>query len=199
VTDDAGNHDEDTWEIFVRGPDFKVDAIIFSDRNPMHGDKVRISAMLNNTGQLEWANVTVLLSVDGRKVEEKVVDSLPVNTETIVNFTWTAQKGRHTIKLTVDPRNETAEWNYTNNFMERVINVEAKPLRNIIIIAVIIILVVGIFIFIRRRRRGFEKYRKREKRERPKRKEKKERLEAKRARREKKEKEKKGKGKGKRK
>ncbi|MFO8050984.1 MAG: S8 family serine peptidase [Thermoplasmatota archaeon] len=109
-------------------PDLSVisPAIWFSDGTPESGDRIDISARINNTGATDTENVLVRFidgpELTGRTIGEDTVD-VGSFSHAVAGTSWEANPGIHAITVVVDPEDEIAESNEDNNSAERPLTV----------------------------------------------------------------------------
>jgi hypothetical protein len=90
------------------------------------GDSVVLTAEVFNFGDEEATNIVVTFSVDGDQVGVSNIDYVPTNNSKAARITWIATVGHHIINITVDPTNQIAERNESNNRASISIDVKAS-------------------------------------------------------------------------
>jgi hypothetical protein len=108
-------------------PDLTLNSsdIFFSKDEPIHGEKVTISALIHNRGDGNAANAKIIF-YDGDPAEKGMLighDYIDVPTEdtTEASVSWNATFGNRTIHVIIDPFSKFLEKNYTNNRANRTI------------------------------------------------------------------------------
>ncbi len=94
------------------------------------GDVANITVSVFNNGTVNASNVAVLVKVDGVNLTRGTVSLIPMGNSSQFLCSWTAELGEHTIKVIIDPDNQTSELNKTNNQAEVTVDVsvdEAFP------------------------------------------------------------------------
>ncbi|MCK4491510.1 MAG: hypothetical protein KAU03_02725, partial [Candidatus Altiarchaeales archaeon] len=99
--------------------------IIFSDNSPTAGDSIVITATIHNLENGSYNGFAVTLSVDG-VIESTNMLSIDGNSTNTTEFTWTAVTGMHNITIEVDPSDNVAETNKSNNNASRQITVSSS-------------------------------------------------------------------------
>ena len=97
-----------------------------SNATPMAGTRVTLTARVHNLGDAAAGCATVALSLDGTQIDSTVMD-IPANGTIEVNFTWAARVGDHMLAVRLDPRNEFAEPDETNNNASVSVSVARPP------------------------------------------------------------------------
>jgi hypothetical protein len=90
------------------------------------GDSVNLTAEVFNFGNEGAENVAVVFTVDGDRVGEQVISYISVNNSRAARVTWVATVGHHIINITVDPTNQIAERNESNNRASIGVDVKAS-------------------------------------------------------------------------
>jgi len=128
------------------------------------GRSYGIKAQVRNIGENESGTFYVELKANGASVQEIEVESLAAGASTTVTFTWTPEElfpGDYTLTVTVDPEDDVAEADETNNTATTEVTVSPKPREviwyeqwgPIIAGAVTIVIIVIIAVVITRQRR----------------------------------------------
>ncbi|NQU79268.1 hypothetical protein HQ545_05890 [Candidatus Woesearchaeota archaeon] len=97
-------------------PDLELDTsdITFSDSLPRESQNITIFANVSNLGTTTAENVTVQFIADGSEIGNATIN-ISGSSWTQANVTWLAQMGQNNISVYVDPDNDVAESNETNN------------------------------------------------------------------------------------
>ena len=98
-------------------PDFGVYAekIAFSEDQPKEGDNVRITAQIFNFGTIGFVSIPVDLYVDSVKVASSIVPAIPAFSSQMINLTWKAVGGSHSIMIKVNDAQAIPEADFSNN------------------------------------------------------------------------------------
>lgn len=91
---------------------------------PAPGDEVTFSVTVRNLGADTAAATSLRFTLDGSVLAEPVVPSLAGGASTVVTATWTATSGDHTLLAGVDPDDDVAETDESNNDAQRGFTVE---------------------------------------------------------------------------
>jgi hypothetical protein len=103
---------------------------VFSDNNPTAGDKVIISATIENIGNVDTTKPFQVDFYDGdpdsdgsRFARYTIVEPLAVDNDEVVTVTWTAEDGKkdHTIYVVLNPERNFTEIDYDNNLISKTI------------------------------------------------------------------------------
>jgi hypothetical protein len=94
-------------------------------QRPREGDDVSITFRVLNRGVQGAAAFSVRLFVDGNETSERAFRGLNAGANSSGKLVWRAARGAHTLRLAVDPANEIAERNETNNEAAIVVDVGA--------------------------------------------------------------------------
>jgi hypothetical protein len=113
----------------VANPDLEIspDDITFSNSNPVEEEKIIVNAKIH-VGNIEAKNVLVSFLVDGIYIENKTVSISP-SSIVDVSFNWTTEKGKHEIKIVLDPDNLIEEVNEENNEANKFLKVRVFKLK----------------------------------------------------------------------
>lgn len=111
-------------------PDIRIrdQDIGFSDNNPAAGQNITIMAMVRNIESLPTGNFIVRFydTAWGTLIAERQL-SLPPFTTEVVNTTWRALVGNHTIHAVADSTYIIDELNETNNHGKKTVTVRPRP------------------------------------------------------------------------
>lgn len=141
-------------------PDLTIttDDIIFDNEEPTEGDEVVITYTIYNDGETDAKNILVQIIdvVDGKEkiLKNETIGMIKGGKSEDRTYTWTATKGKHTIKIVIDPLNSIDEGDFEgNNEAEKNINVKSKKKAPAfeIVLALTAILTVTAIIVLRRR------------------------------------------------
>ncbi|MDK2849806.1 MAG: hypothetical protein PWR32_473, partial [Candidatus Woesearchaeota archaeon] len=116
----------DAWSINLSNnlPDLTISNVGFSSENFVEGNNYTITVNVTNLENVDVSNVVVRLNVsfwNGTKTPESSQDStafsLNAGESKLISFNWTAEAGTHIFDIYVDPLNNIAESNESNNFV----------------------------------------------------------------------------------
>jgi hypothetical protein len=96
-------------------------ALDYAPSSIVKGDTVTFNATFNVTGNQNATGMNVTLTVDGIQASATEVD-ITNGTELMINLTWIAVNGTHTIRMNADANNTFDETNETNNNITIVLN-----------------------------------------------------------------------------
>ncbi|HEY81678.1 MAG TPA: hypothetical protein G4O01_00090 [Dehalococcoidia bacterium] len=96
-------------------PDLTVEAIIPSAFEPLLGEMVTLTVIIRNQGTSKAGSTRVVCYVDDAPLAEASVGELGPGMAASLPFSWMAQAGAHTFRAEVDPDDEVAESEETNN------------------------------------------------------------------------------------
>ncbi|MBN1161218.1 MAG: hypothetical protein JXA17_04665 [Dehalococcoidales bacterium] len=99
-------------------PELIVDGITFSPGNVQSGETLEITALVKNQGASHTEDFRTSLYVDGVLVSTQEVTGINSGESTSQVFSWVAEPGLHTFKITLDIDDTVIESNETNNEME---------------------------------------------------------------------------------
>lgn len=123
-----GNN-ERTETIRVAGgarPDLRVRALALSPEAPAAGDRVAVTAVVENRGAGNASAFRVALLADGDLVGEVALPGLEAGAARNVTLpAWNATAGNHVLRAVADPGNEVAEGDEANNALS--VNVTVAP------------------------------------------------------------------------
>lgn len=117
-TDNAANR------TLVVGPDLLVEELAIRPEDPVAGDPVRLRVTVANVGSAVDGAFEVALAIDGTPVTSERLEGLAA--ESTARFTFgpvNVSEGRHTVTVSVDPRQKVDEAREGNNRAERAIRV----------------------------------------------------------------------------
>jgi parallel beta-helix repeat protein len=98
--------------------------IAFSLTAPVENDEVRITATVHNVGTEDASNIPVAFYDNAKLIGESTISHLSKGSSEATGISWHAKpSGWHTITVKVDPRNELAETDESNNDASRSIYV----------------------------------------------------------------------------
>jgi chitodextrinase len=102
VEDPYGGSHETTVLVLVRPylPDVGIDGIELNKERPLHGDSVRITVSMTNSGEARAEGFPVTVYVDDEELTADTV-SIDVGTSRTVQTTWMAVAGSHTVTVDV--------------------------------------------------------------------------------------------------
>ena len=148
VTDGKRGTDRATVKLMVRFIRLAVN-IGWDDTTPTEGDRLSITAWVNNTGDANASSVGVEFLVDGRSMGTQTIEAISGGGRGSASIPWTARRGEHTLTVKIGART----WNSTLAVAER----PAPPPADITLPAVLAIVaaaVCGGILFAVRRARG---------------------------------------------
>jgi len=128
LTNESGEISRHTHETFSRiiGPDLSLlpTDIALSNEEPVEGETITISAQMNNIGEVNATNVSVILIVDDVQVGGLHITPI-IEPGTSVEFStdWVSMAGDHDITIAIDPDNSIDEHTEENNNATRTIRV----------------------------------------------------------------------------
>lgn len=121
-------------------PDFaRADLIILDifpfdpSSNPMEGNTVTFAVNIKNRGPVDAGSFKTAYYIDGSKIGEWSISSLPAGKGIIGIFTWTAVQGNHTLKAFADSSYNVDEKVEINNEREKAFQVVPTPKPDLII------------------------------------------------------------------
>jgi uncharacterized membrane protein len=79
------------------------------------GKIASFTATIGNKGELPAENVEITLYVDKKEVDTRNLPRIVVGDKKLVTFVWPVSEGEHNVKVAVDPNNDIAETDETNN------------------------------------------------------------------------------------
>jgi hypothetical protein len=92
------------------------------------GQEVRFLLRLENRGNGPAPESTVAFLVDGKEVDRQRVQALSIRGKTsLYSDSWEATPGKHRVEVRLDPKNEVAEDNETNDNLTAEFKVAATP------------------------------------------------------------------------
>ncbi len=112
------DEDNNTKVVTLPPPDLIVQGITWTPEDAATGDKVTITATINNQGSSRTQNTQVTCYIDGLPLETKDLPAIDPNGSLTNSFGWTAAAGKHKIKITADVTNRVTESDETNNNKE---------------------------------------------------------------------------------
>jgi len=113
VTESDETNNEKT--IIFPIPDLTIEAIIPSSFEPVMGETVTLTVVIKNQGTSKAGSSRVACYVDDIQLSSVAVGEIEPGAAVSVPFSWVAQAGAHTIRAVVDPNDEVAESEETNN------------------------------------------------------------------------------------
>ncbi|MEW5759498.1 MAG: PKD domain-containing protein, partial [Candidatus Thermoplasmatota archaeon] len=122
-------------------PDLTPKKIELSKDVPMEGEKVKITAKIENVGDVKSESIIVRFYVDEDKIGEKKIDKIEANSSAKVSIDWSPKRGEHKIKVRVDPDKKISENNEENNTKEIKVKVGESMVTIAIVIASVIVLI----------------------------------------------------------
>jgi PKD repeat protein len=97
-----------------------------SNDHPDEGEQVTVAVNVTNEGNLNASNLEVAFYSDGIHFASKRI-WVPANGTNTTSAPWTAQTGNHRLSVTLDPGNEIAETDETNNTANLTVYVNDRP------------------------------------------------------------------------
>ena len=97
------------------GADLIVQNITLSPQDPTIDDTVTITVAVKNQGTVSAGLNNVTCYMDSVILDTRTISSLAAGITTSVAFTWTAQKGSHSVKAIADSGGAITETDETNN------------------------------------------------------------------------------------
>jgi hypothetical protein len=114
-------------------PDLTISDISWTPSDFVEGGTGNFSAKVSNLGSVDAGSFKVAYYLDGSKVGEWSIASLPAGNSLIKSFTWIAIEGNHTVKVFADSGYNVQERFETNNGREETFQVAPKPKPDLII------------------------------------------------------------------
>lgn len=108
-------------------PDLTISDISWNPPAPVEGGAVTFTALISNVGFVNASSFKVAYYLDGSKVGEWSITSLPARNNVTKSFMWTATAGNHTVKVFADSGYSVQERFETNNGREEAFQVGPKP------------------------------------------------------------------------
>ncbi len=99
----------------VRAADLVIDSVTLSPEEALPGETLTFLATVKNRGHGEAPPTQVDFYVDGVRVAFSLIGPLPYGNIKKETFTWVAEEGSHTIRITADANDEVMESNEENN------------------------------------------------------------------------------------
>lgn len=118
----------DTLQVTEGNTDLTITNVTWSPSDPMVGDSVTFSYIVENQGTKGTTDFTNALYIDGERIDISVRTSLVAGeTQTgSFTYTWTATEGPHEIKIVADDLGEITESNEDNNQMVASLTIETQ-------------------------------------------------------------------------
>jgi subtilase family serine protease len=107
-------------------PDLVVRTVTWTPLDAKIGDKMTITARVENQGAAKATKPRVALLIDGASAGYVDVPEIDINSVATVDFSWTATAGQHEISVLANSNNTVLESNISNNSKSRTISFE-KP------------------------------------------------------------------------
>ena len=126
--DETNNETSRSINILPPSPDFSVSSITFNNSTPIHGDAVKITALIQNSGKANASNVLIRFYNDNVGIGDKII-SVANNSIESVSLDWVSIGGDYTIKVKADPTNALIESNENNNSLTKGIQVRAPDIQ----------------------------------------------------------------------
>jgi PKD repeat protein len=100
--------------------------ISIANATPTEDDNITIELNITNTGSVDAKDMELLLHINGYpKANPRI--SVPANSTIKTNISWIAYPGQHNLSITLDPKNEIAEWDEINNSAYTKLIVNDRP------------------------------------------------------------------------
>ena len=109
--------------------------IIFSDDSPKEGESITITIVIENNGETDLNNILVSVMIDDKVLAHEIIEFLRSKDSSEMKLNWSAEEGRHTVKVFIDPNNEIEEVDELNNHASKSIDVEKRLDFRIIFVA----------------------------------------------------------------
>ncbi|MGC9060640.1 MAG: CARDB domain-containing protein [Thermoplasmata archaeon] len=138
------NENNNVAEINLAYPDLIVERVNFNPQNPVEGDNITITAQIQNSGISDAEDVLVYLIVDGVKMSEITIPSIPQGSTMEVTFYWFGTYGMHNLSVYADPGNRIGEIDEANNVNNFTITVTQPVNENTGILGFLLITVIWI-------------------------------------------------------
>ena len=104
-----------------------VDGALLVGANVPEGESATPRAKIANTGQSDAGEFVVRFLVDGKEFSSETVSGLAVSESRDVAAVWKATKGKHELKIVLDPDNAIKEADESNNQASATVEVRATP------------------------------------------------------------------------
>ncbi|MEM4307531.1 MAG: CARDB domain-containing protein [Thermoplasmata archaeon] len=127
--DSNNTNNRATIFIYVGKPDLEISEtnITLSNTAPVSGELLTITAKINNLGDGKAVNPKVRFYLDGILLGTDItIPEIKPRNSTFVQTQWIASGGNHTLVVYLDPANQIAEENETNNNATKQIYVDAN-------------------------------------------------------------------------
>jgi hypothetical protein len=143
----------------ITTPDLKVTAVELSTDDITDGDKVTITATVENNGDADASDITVTFYDGDKEIGEKTINSLETNSSTDITLSWEPDMGDHSLRVEVDISDEDiTDGNTEDNTLSLSTNVKRNWTPWIIMIIIIsIIITILAFMFARSMKEKKEK------------------------------------------
>lgn len=105
-------------------PDLWITEITFSSNKVTEGDILNVSATVWNIGYIDVKSTLIEFYDDSNLLKTLDLTTVEVNSYKNISVTWFASNaGKHTIKIIIDPKNEIAEVDESNNIISQGITI----------------------------------------------------------------------------
>jgi subtilase family serine protease len=118
--DETNNENDFAFNTVV--PDLIVRTITWTPLNAKIGDKITITAKIDNQGAAKAIDPLVTLLVDGAEAGSVTLPEVDVDTGATADFPWTLTAGRHEISVIANSDNAVRKHNTTNNVKTRTLS-----------------------------------------------------------------------------
>ena len=116
-----------TLQVTVGDPDLTITDISWSPSDPVVGDSVNFSYIVENQGIKGTTDFTTAIYIDGERIDISARTSLAAGETKTRSFTyaWTATEGSHEIKVVADDLDEISESDESNNQMSKTLTFQS--------------------------------------------------------------------------
>ena len=105
-------------------------SIELTPSTPREGDLVSIAVTVQNAGEQEASNISVIMYEEATIIESQKISSIPGNSQAVASFTYdtSGKPGSHEITVVIDPDNLILEQHEDNNQASRTFGVQNADL-----------------------------------------------------------------------
>jgi hypothetical protein len=143
-----------TMSINVTAPDLNIEEVKLSSEDITEGESVTLTAVVENNGDADAANVTVIFYDGDERIGSKSIGLIPSGSDQEVSIEWKPGRGDHNIRVEVETEDQDViESDTQNNKLSTTIIVKMDWTPWIILISVVIIILFVIaFMFLKKRK-----------------------------------------------
>lgn len=132
-------------DVMVTAPDLSVQDLKLSSEDITEGDKITLTATINNDGDANATNITVTFYDGDKQIGTKEIEVIVAHSQSEASITWEPSVGDHSLRVVVTAEDEEiSELDNENNQLSKSINVKMDWTPWIIFILVIIIIIISL-------------------------------------------------------